>query len=368
MDGVPVNGFVETTQYKYFSTTVTDPDSDVSISVTPLSGGDPDVYVDFAPVRFPNRTVHTFVSMGYGADTLMLQANSLSSRCDGIISADSPCTLFIAIYGYNHTRFSILTSLSYGWSSPTLLVDGQPQTGLVKHGEYVYYYKDVSIKDGEIISFTLTPLDDGDADLYLTTSRAKEPGQSSYDLRSTGWSGADTIVIRPGDEHYCTQCTLYLAVYGFKETRFSLVASTGLTSLACGTAMSGQANANEFIYYSFYHTGTGGDVEISITGLTGDPDVYVTAGGGAAVLPTRDDYIWTSRSAGSDYVLIAEDDTNYCENCEYTIGVYAWSNPSTFTIMVNSGECMRNLYPGRPQSGSLPIGGEERRGAKRRRL
>ncbi|GMH55605.1 hypothetical protein TL16_g01946 [Triparma laevis f. inornata] len=360
MDGVPVTSYVETAAYKYYSTTITDPSSDVSISVTPLSGGDPDVYVSVNGLysRFPNRTNHDFVSMGYGADTMMLQHNQLVAACGGgKISTDNPCTLYIGIFGYNHTRFSIMSNLDYGWSSPILLVDGQPQSSLVKHKEYQYYYKEVGIEEGKIISFTLTPLDDGDADLYLTTSRNSEPGVSNFDLRSTGWSGADTIVIRPGDEHYCTSCTFYLAVYGFKETSYSLVGSTGLTSITCGTVANGQAWRDYMTYFSYYHSTTGGDVEISVMALTGDPDIYVTAGGGAAVLPTQDDYIWKSGDAGSDYVLIAEEgDPNYCTDCDYTIGIYAWGSNSTFAVMVNSGECIRNLYPGRPQSANLGAG------------
>jgi hypothetical protein len=171
-----------------------------------------------------------------------------------------------------------------------------------------------------------------------------------------GMAGADSIIIRPGDEHYCVDCIFYLAVYGFKDSDYSIVAASGMTMLTCGTVANGIADANEMVYYSYYHSGERGDLEIIMTALTGDPDLYVTAGAGAAVLPTVDDYIWAARKMGSDGLLISKDDPNYCENCEYNIGVFAWSSPSTFTLMMNGGECMMNLLPGRPQAGNLDAG------------
>ena len=135
-------------------------------------------------------------------------------------------------------------------------------------------------------------------------------------------------------------------MYGFADTSYSIVASVGLTSLSCGVTSSGRAEINAFSYFSYFHTDAGGDVEIALTGLTGDPDIYVSTNG---VLPNRDSYTWRSAAGGNDYLTITTDDPNYCTDCDYIVGIYAWSDPSTFTVMANSGECMRNLYPGRPQ-------------------
>ena len=185
MDGVPVNAYVETAQFRYYSTTLTDPTSDLVIAVTPVNGGDPDVYIDVAPVQFPNKTHYTWVSMGYGSDTIVLQSHDIAPHCTEDISDINPCTIYMGVYGYNHTRFSITTSMNHGWSSPLLLTPGAPQSGHVDKGAYVYYKFNLGsfTTDTSSLTFTLMPSDDGDADLYLTTSRDSEPGTSNSEAQ-----------------------------------------------------------------------------------------------------------------------------------------------------------------------------------------
>ena len=71
-------------------------------------------------------------------------------------------------------RYIIIANLDK--RSPSLLVDGQPQSDSVAKNQYRYYQKHVGIEEGAIISFTLSPTS-GDPDLYLTTSREREPGR-----------------------------------------------------------------------------------------------------------------------------------------------------------------------------------------------
>jgi len=248
-----------------------------------------------------------------------------------------------------------MSKVDYGWNSPSLLVDGQPQSDSVVRGQYRYYQKHVGIEQGSVITFTLSPTS-GDPDMYITNSRDREPGRDQYDLKSTKMAGAESIVIRPGDDLYCVDCIFYISVYGFKDASYSIVAATGVTMLACGQVANGMGAANEMSYFSYYHDDTDGDLEIIMTALTGDPDLYVTAGQGAAIMPTVDYYTWSAKSMGSDGILISKDDPNHCSNCEYNIGVFAWSAPSTYTLMMNGGECMMTLYPGRPQASILEAG------------
>ena len=117
IDGVPVTGYVGTHEYKYFRTTVVDPNTDVMISLTPLNGGDPDLYGDFAPIRFPNRTHHSFLSMGFHEDTTQLQSTFIENNCGGESAFDDGgCDIYIGVYGWNHSRFTIMSKIDYGWS------------------------------------------------------------------------------------------------------------------------------------------------------------------------------------------------------------------------------------------------------------
>lgn len=44
-----------------------------------------------------------------------------------------------------------------------------------------------------------------------------EPGRTHYDYKSTNWASAgDQIEVGHGMRHFCHQCVLYVAVYGYK--------------------------------------------------------------------------------------------------------------------------------------------------------
>jgi len=105
VDGVPTTSYVATQEYKYFSTTIVDPNADVMISLTPLNGGDPDLYGDFSPIRFPNRSHYSFLSMGFQEDTTQLQSSFIREHCGGEDAfEDGGCDLNIGVYGWNHSR------------------------------------------------------------------------------------------------------------------------------------------------------------------------------------------------------------------------------------------------------------------------
>ena len=69
----------------------------------------------------------------------------------------------------------------------------------------------------------------------------------------------------------------------------------------------------------------------------------------AQARPTTATWTWRHTSSGSDKLVIREGSGQYCEGCEYVIGVYGWNTASTYNVMANSGECMMTLYDGRPQ-------------------
>ena len=355
MDGTPLTATVQTEQYKYYSATVMSPNVDLTISLVSLNGGDPDLYLDVAPNRFPNETHYKYYSGSMGSDTYVLQASEILASCPqlGLVGIGSQsCTVYMSVFGFNSTRYTITSSFGYGYQSPTSLILGQTQIGFVEEGAYAYYKAVANPSEGQSISFTLITTDDGDSDLFLSASRENEPGNSYSDMEATGWAGTDTITIEPGDPLYCTGCTFYLAVYGYLASSYSIVYSSGLTSLGCGQSTFGNVGKNLMAYFSYSVGGDDdGDIEIAMTALTGDPDIYVSAGNGG-VFPTKEESMWMRSSLGSDALTISTSDHNYCKDCTYIIGVYGWSEPSTFDLMASSGTCMLTLHSGRPQQGS----------------
>jgi hypothetical protein len=48
------------------------------------------------------------------------------------------------------------------------------------------------------VVITVTPTDGGDTDVFLTSSKEREPGPQQYDVRSEAWSGSDVVVFSGG--------------------------------------------------------------------------------------------------------------------------------------------------------------------------
>ncbi|CAN0505111.1 unnamed protein product, partial [Discosporangium mesarthrocarpum] len=62
---------------------------------------------------------------------------------------------------------------------------------------------------------------------------------------------------------YCTNCTIYLAVYGFIGGRYSILASQGLTRLQEGLPQQGAVQPGGDEYYAFINpAGRRGTVEV----------------------------------------------------------------------------------------------------------
>lgn len=69
--------------------------------------------------------------------------------------------------------------------------------------------------------------------------------------------------------------------------------------------------------------------------------------------PTKTKYDWRSLSTGADSVSITYEDSKYCYNCEYIIGIHGFRN-STYTLLVsNSAASVIKLAQNRPQTMSI---------------
>ncbi|CAM9198322.1 unnamed protein product [Choristocarpus tenellus] len=155
---------------------------------------------------------------------------------------------------------------------------------------------------------------------------------------------------------YCTNCTLYLGVYGFQGGSYSVMASQGLTRLQEGTPQQGIVPEGGNQYYSFVNP-PGSSATISLTVLTGDPDLYIIGSWRLyAPLPGSAEYDWACVTSGDEMVVIPSSDPRYCAGCEYRIGVTSWKN-STFTIAASlDSNRVIALVHGRPQTGYASVG------------
>ncbi|CAN0457844.1 unnamed protein product, partial [Discosporangium mesarthrocarpum] len=98
---------------------------------------------------------------------------------------------------------------------------------------------------------------------------------------------------------YCTNCTIYLAVYGFTGEGYSLLASQGLTRLQEGLPQQGAVQPGGDEYYAFFNPAGSGGTQIGLTVLTGDPDLFMVASPEEhSTLPGDLEYDWAAVAKG----------------------------------------------------------------------
>lgn len=361
-NGESQRGHVDPRFAQYYMYTVSDTSNDVVIAATTFYG-DPDMYISTWPNTYPSGSNFTWMTAYWGDDTITIQASSLQEHCRVSIKHNGNCELYISVSTYTNTSYSILAYMDEGFKHPTVLFDGQAQSGSVQKGDYSYYSFQVSLADNAIassVTFTLTPTSEGDADMFLVMRpNGGEPGRNNYDYKTSQGAGqVDEIRLTPNSNYYCLHCTAYIAVYGFSANSFSIVATTdNMIGLVDGMSVGGTVQENEYRYYSVYNTDPMANVAITLSVESGDPDLYVTAyippkdGKGVAfTLPTTRSFTWRSFHTGDDDVTISYDMPQFCFDCYYVIGVFASNGNATYHIQSTTRESpVTTLFKNRPQ-------------------
>ena len=292
-NGKSTEGGVGAEEYQYFSFTLTQKDVDLTFSLTALSG-DPDLFIGIGDeekeeIKNPTKESYTYSAKGFGSDSLSVQANQLAEHCVKPIEDNTPCNIYIGVYGWIDSTYTILVNLNQGWSDPIELELGTPQQGLVETGGWTYYKVEVDVGNTETehnknvkpdIIISLTPTSDSsDQDLYITFDGQKQPGKKTYDLRSTNWNQNDIITITSSNEFYCNnKCTIYIGVYGFSGGEFSIsvTLSTQVQELQMGIPVMATVNSEEYIFYSTTWNSIINDVLVSVSMQSGDIYLYAS--------------------------------------------------------------------------------------------
>eukprot|EP01041_Mallomonas_annulata_P003044 gene3044-5962_t len=375
--GVSIRNQIGQGQYQYYKYSQTLRKRDVVLSVTPFSG-DPDVFISMKPITHPTRSNFTWISASFGTETITLQGHDIEHHCaKKKVCNAMRCDLYIGVYGARNSSYSIVASMDEGFVAPIILIDNQIQNGKVDTDKYIYYkftIGDNFISDSndhyipESIIFTLTPLDGSDQDMYITFGENSEPGSSNYEYRSTSFSGtADEIIINKDMEHYCYNCIVNIAIFGFEGGQYTLVAhSKGLIQLQVDVAIGGHVNKMQYRYYTYTNTDSIADISFSVTPITGDPDIFInsykksspssssdsssTSNDNKMNLPTKGASQWQSYRPGGDSILISYKETAFCYDCEYIIGIYGYKNASYTLLVTSSQASIILLSKGRPQA------------------
>lgn len=362
-DGVPHRSHIGSGASDSYKYTVVDSHSDIVISVTPFYG-DPDIFVGLAPNYHPGLDDYTWMSGYWGADTLIIQAGEFATKCTP--SVGNPCIIYMTVYSYSNSSYSILTQTDNSNLNPVTLIDGVPQSGYVLQNHYSYYSFFVSANEhGDIpvaISITLTPQDESDQDIFVSFSG--EPGRRNFDYNSVNFGGvSDEIKITAGMAHFCVNCFVHIAVYGFNTGHFSIVASSaGMVHLQVDTPIAGHCAQGTYNYYSFHNTDPTAILTFTLTPITGDPDLYINTRTQAQLdqnayhFPSMSNTIWRSGHAGADSIRITYNDRSFCVDCDFVVGVYAYRNASYTLLLTTEEDAIINLVVGRPQRIHVPFG------------
>lgn len=254
-EGVAISGTVSKDQNNYYAFAVTEDlraiDRDLQITVTTLSG-DSDLYVSFVNPT-PSNMNYTKKANSIFEDRVTIEDVSHRAECSSRLPAE-PCIVFISVFGYKNSTYSILASYASSFRTPTILSQGQPQSDFVKGSSYQYYSFSSHYEHGYTSDQWVTisvESQQGDPDIYAKiypteiTNSTIAPSKTNKDYSAIAWHSDELDIPSPnsfcdaqcGSESMssCT-CMISIAVYGASATvgitnsSYTIVA-TGSSSL-----------------------------------------------------------------------------------------------------------------------------------------
>jgi hypothetical protein len=267
-------------------------------------------------------------------------------------------------------------SITYSTGDGTVrLQEGVQFMDDVSEGNYKFYnfpvhdfHEDVNIK---ITSYS------GDPDLYLSVhSNNTKPSRESYDFASNGFgSEVMTLTWEQGLRDVCPKrpdydrdpqlCMLYLSVFGYRNSSYSIAVTTRKdipAILVEGFPVTGQINETQYDYYYTYF-GVSAPVSVVMEALNGDPDLFInvidsstTANLTEWTRPNKRAFDYSSQSSQtSDIILISEEDLrSRCPStsCVVLTGVYCFSTYCRYSINTHQ-DTVPGLLDGQPRIGNV---------------
>jgi hypothetical protein len=385
--GTPVSGSVAYRAYAFYNLTVPVPVTRVDVSVTPLTG-DPDLYVTVDGVGLPNTTHYQYLSSAFlGTDTVVVRGTDAGGAgffCNATRGARS-CTILIAVFGATFTggtaTFSVVATVGGGYSQ---LISSIPMIDTVPASDYNYYTL-AGRTQGATLLFVATAIT-GDPDIYIGSSqrgmiRPKFNDPTTYCWRSNT-ARRDVVEVYPPPLDttgcYCNGvagCTYYIAVYGYPpaDSTYTILGQENLNTtmtLLEGVPQTGLVGQSETDQYTYTIPAVSGGATsrrataITISPLSGDPDVYVTLNGDVPG-PARYDFVALGPEDGpTEYLTIRNSDPKVTNSpcaasnvsCTIRIAVYGFSQGITWYAVGASTSRAAMLSDGQPLADYVDVG------------
>lgn len=350
MAGVPSQASVNEGKYVYFRFGVDVAGTTLSFTVTPING-DPDMFVSTTNER-PTNGDSTWSATRAGTDTIDIFADD-PGRCA------EPCTYFIGVRAFGSDAAFTLVAKQRP-SDPTMLVDGVPSLGSLnatQTDEYIFHFP-TTLSGADLV---LSPFF-GDVDMYVSLDGGT-PSVHHWQYISVASSGIDQVSLRtlsPKFQEYCADqalCPVRVAVFGFTDSHYMLTATTANSSvlLLANQPLRDEVARGEFKYFVFHNNQPGAAITISVTAISGDPDLFVSTTNSRP--HSRSSADWSATRSGGDVLDIYPQEPHACAApCDYYIGVRGYGNSSFVITAGNFSGAPLRLTDGVPQRGFISQG------------
>lgn len=374
-DGVSVAGLLTKDQYRYYTFHHTQPEADLRIDLTSLTG-DPDVYVGKSLEQFPTKDSYLWRGYHFGDDSVVI------SHTDKNFCYD--CNYVIGVHGWQNASYTIMTTTSI--ENVITLPHGRPQMSSVQRNT-MRYFKALVTNSAETVSLSATVMGSGDVDLYVTWYPASssdppalpDPANPQTYKKTSAGLERDVVDI---DQPFSQESIILIGVKGVSDAQFSIVASFSAMQvvLQAGVPQEHFVKVDSMAFFTF-HLDAKADLQISLTAITGDPDLLASAVKPFPMCerddPTKPylvnckDYTWKSAAYSTDQMILAHDapckplslTTTVAEDCSANslppgpvhIGVFGYKD-SRFSIMATMTGKHVAVVAGRPQLGSTALG------------
>jgi hypothetical protein len=354
LEGDVVYGNVDSRKYVYYDFYIDKDDASFLITLSSISDGDPDLFVNKGSSKKPTEKDYMWSSVTWKGETLLI--TSSDSQFQG---GSMKGHYIIGVYGYTTTAYTI--SIHLNPNPIRRLNSGQPSTVDQARNSVTYFSFFNSMVNK--IKIVMTP-NSGSANLLVNSQ--DEFLEDIYDrlpsINSYMWSGMASndqysITIDSDDPNFCTLCNIVIGVLtGDSACNYSIVAFNDLNIqlLMNGVPRRSYLKSGEWSYYSFRLVDRT-DFDISVTAYSGDPDVYVSTSNAVSIL----NYNWTS--AGVDrisHLHIEPTDPAYIVGV-YTIGIFGFRD-SSYSIVAHTRDSFVELVTGWSQTYSLGYNSNDR--------
>ena len=315
--GVNYDAYIAAGQTKYYKFYITEERSQWSLQMT-TEFGDPDVYVSRIhqqPGPPPNQEWEAALD---GSDVLTVDWNDYVYNGQSMIG-----TYYVAVNAYApkgdvYYRMVLVVESESGRSTVITLEQGIPQTRALS-ADAMGYYRFTPSAEGwpYAVMITVIPLS-GDPDLYVGRNFQPNITTVTYPPSTNPEGQADVVYIGSNSSQGVCNPTIFviggsscyygITVHSWSASHYQVLVTTmnanGSTTpipIANGQTLRSVVVRDNYQYFYHFVSKLGNTVVLSVTPITGNPDMYASFN---ITQPTSSAYHYSSNTASGDMIVI----------------------------------------------------------------